>query len=224
MAAVEPPAPLVYRPPTAPWLNLLYEDAAVLAFDKPAELLTTPGKPEDQQDSLENRARKTYPGARIVHRLDHATSGVVVMARGYAACQALGRAFERRETRKTYIARVDGVLAEEAGVVDVPLCTDWPRRPLQMAHHAHGKPAETRWRVVTREADATRVELTPVTGRTHQLRVHMAWLGHPILGDPFYAPPGARAATTRLQLHAARLEAPHPIQGAPFVVEAPCPF
>ncbi len=223
IAAAGPPTPLVYAPPTAP-LAVIHADAALLALDKPAGLLTVPGKPEGHEDCLESRAQALYPEARIVHRLDRPTSGVVVMARDAAAHRLLGLGFEKRRTEKTYIARVAGAVAGAEGEIDAPVCGDWPRRPRQMVHPVHGKPAVTRWRVLARGQGATRVELRPVHGRTHQLRVHMAWIGHPILGDEFYAPPEIRAAADRLQLHAARLVLRHPMGGDPLALEAPCPF
>ncbi len=225
LAAVAPPSPLDYRPPTTPWLTVVHEDSRLVALDKPALLLTVPGKPEGHGDCLEARAQARYPDARIVHRLDRPTSGLVVMARDPDAHRILGLQFEKRQVAKTYIARVDGWLAEDAGEIDAPLCGDWPNRPRQMVSAAHGKPSLTRWRVLSREpGGATRVRLEPKTGRTHQLRAHMAWIGHPILGDEFYAPPGARAAADRLQLHAERLRLRRPNDGAPLDLHAPCPF
>lgn len=224
MADVAPPPPLDYRPPTEPWLAVLHEDAALLAFDKPACLLSVPGKPEGHEDSLERRAEKAYPGARLVHRLDRPTSGVMVFGRTAEAHRRLGRQFEDRRVAKTYVARVAGAVAGEAGVIDAPLCGDWPNRPRQMVHFEHGKPAVTAWRVLEREPGATRLELTPATGRTHQLRLHMAWIGHPILGDEFYAPPEIRAAAERLQLHAESLTLRHPESGEEITIRACCPF
>lgn len=223
IAAAGPPSPLVYAPPQTP-LAVIHADAALLALDKPGGLLTVPGKPEGHDDCLETRAQASYRDARIVHRLDRPTSGVVVMARDPEAHRRLGLQFEKRQTQKTYIARVAGRVTAEEGEIDAPLCGDWPNRPRQMAHFEHGKPALTRWRVLAREEGATRLELRPTTGRTHQLRVHMAWIGHPILGDEFYAPPAIRAAADRLQLHAARLTLRHPADGAPLTLAAPCPF
>ncbi|MEM9724802.1 MAG: RluA family pseudouridine synthase [Pseudomonadota bacterium] len=224
MEAAGAPAPLVYAPPeSAP--RVLHEDAALLAVDKPALLLTVPGKAAALADCLESRVRLQRPDARIVHRLDRPTSGVVVMPRTAEAHRHIGLQFERRQVRKRYIARVAGRPSEDAGSINAPLCGDWPRRPLQMVHFTHGKPARTEWRVLAREpGGVTRVVLWPATGRTHQLRVHMAWLGSPILGDEFYAPPEVRAAAPRLQLHAAELSLRHPEDGAALTLSAPCPF
>ncbi|MCI4665280.1 MAG: RluA family pseudouridine synthase [Neomegalonema sp.] len=223
ISAAGPPTPLVYAPPKGR-PRLLFQSQAMLAFDKPSGLLTVPGKPIGHDDCLETRVRQRWPEARIVHRLDRPTSGVVVMARTAEAHAALGRQFEQRKTEKLYIARVAGLLAEEQGVIDAPVCGDWPNRPRQMIDHQHGKPAVTRWRVLAREDDATRIALRPTTGRTHQLRLHMAWIGHPILGDEFYAPPDQRAAAARLQLHAAELALTHPESGEKLTIDAVCPF
>lgn len=230
MGAVAPPEPLNYQPPTEPWLTVLHEDPALLALDKPALLLTVPGKPAGHGDCLEARARARWRDSRIVHRLDRPTSGVVAMGRGPAAQAALGLQFERRTARKAYVARVAGRLSPSDGVIDAPVCGDWPNRPRQMVHFEHGKAAETAWRVLGREAHpdlpegVTRVLLEPRTGRTHQLRLHLAWIGHPILGDEFYAPPAARAAAERLQLHAETLELAHPVSGEIVRLAAACPF
>lgn len=224
IAAAGAPAPLVYTPPKRRFLSVIYADRALIALDKPALLLAVPGKPAGHQDCLESRAQGAFPDARIVHRLDRPTSGVMALARTPEAHRRLGLQFERRTIRKTYIARVAGVIEQAEGVVDAPICGDWPRRPRQMVHFEHGKPAETRWRVMSRGRETTRVELRPTTGRTHQLRLHMAWIGHPILGDEFYAPPAARAAADRLQLHAWRLELRHPDTGDDLWLETACPF
>ncbi|MEL6980389.1 MAG: RluA family pseudouridine synthase [Pseudomonadota bacterium] len=224
IAAAGAPSPLDYRPPADLGLCVLHLDDAVLALDKPALLLSVPGKGAGMEDCLEARAKAAFPEARTVHRLDRPTSGVVVMARDAAAHRALGWRFERRQIEKTYVARVAGVVRGAEGEIDAPLCGDWPRRPLQMVHFEHGKPARTVWRRLAVEDGATRLELTPVTGRTHQLRVHLAWIGHPILGDEFYAPEKIRRAAPRLQLHAAALRMTHPRGDAPLHLAAPCPF
>ena len=222
-AAGEPPL-LDYRPPTAP-LSILHEDPAFLAIDKPALLLTVPGKPEGHEDCLELRVRRRFPDARIVHRLDRPTSGLVLMPRTPEAHRHLGLQFERRKIAKTYVARVAGRMEAEEGEIDAPVVVDWPRRPRQMVSFAHGKPALTRWRVLKEEpGGVTRLALHPQTGRTHQLRLHMAWIGRPILGDEFYAAPEIRAQADRLQLHAERLTFSHPVGGAEVSLSAPCPF
>ena len=219
--ATRPPQ-LDYRPPMAPWLSVLHIDADLLVLSKPSGLLSVPGKTPDLADCLEARAQARHPGARTVHRLDLETSGVVAMARNPAALRHLNAQFADRRTRKIYVARVAGRMEAEAGTVDLPLRADWPRRPMQRVDLEAGKPSRTEWRVLAREPDATRVELRPLTGRSHQLRVHMLSLGHPILGDPFYAPQSLRAG--RLQLHARALEIRHPANGRWMRFDDPPPF
>lgn len=217
--------PFVYSPPADPWLSPVHVDGDLIVLDKPSGLLTVPGKTPDLADCLERRAAAEWPGARIVHRLDMDTSGIIVLARTAAAQRHLGHQFERRRMEKRYIARVAGVLEPEEGTVDLPLRCDWPNRPLQMVCREHGRASLTAWRVIAREAGgpraATRVALMPKTGRSHQLRVHMLSLGHPILGDPFY---GERTSAPRLQLHAKTLCLRHPTGGDRVAFTAPCPF
>lgn len=199
--------------------RLLHIDPHLLVWMKPAGLHTVPAKPPGPQDCLVSRANAAYPGALLVHRLDRDTSGIVLMARTKLAQRHLGWQFERRQTEKTYIARVAGIVRDDEGTVDRPLLCDWPNRPRQMVH-PDGRPSTTRWRVIAREANATRLELTPLTGRSHQLRVHCLELGHPILGDTLYGDP---ESAPRLQLHAHRIAFRHPDGGAPvaFVDEPP---
>ena len=212
-----------YRPPDGP-LCVLHRDDDLLLVDKPSGLLSVPGKPETHRDCLESRVRAEYPGALLIHRLDLETSGVMVFALNPAAQRHVNLQFERRVVQKTYIARVAGLVAEDAGGIDLPLIADWPRRPMQKVCFDTGKPARTQWRVLEREADATRLELRPETGRSHQLRVHLKEIGHPILGDPFYAPDEVYDAADRLQLHAQSLALRHPADGAWLEVTAICPF
>jgi tRNA pseudouridine32 synthase/23S rRNA pseudouridine746 synthase len=178
-------------------------------------------KPPGPQDCLEARVRAAFPEARLVHRLDRDTSGLVVFARSPLAQRHLGWQFERRQVAKTYIARVAGILARSEGRIDAPLICDWPNRPRQMVDPIRGKPAATLWRVLAREPAATRLELRPVTGRSHQLRVHCLAMGHPILGDPLYGDP---RAADRLQLHATVIGFRHPNGGQPVAWTSPCPF
>ncbi len=214
----------VYDPPGEPLLSVLHHDGDLLVVDKPSGLLSVPGKAAEHADCLETRASQAYAGARIVHRLDMDTSGVMVLAMTAAAHRHLGLQFERRKTRKTYIAEVWGHLKEDTGEVDLPLVCDWPNRPKQMVCHERGKPALTRWRVIERKAFTTRVHLYPHTGRSHQLRVHMLALGHPVIGDRFYAEGKALAASARLALHAESLELHHPNGGERVTFSATCPF
>lgn len=210
-------------------LHLLHADAQLLAFDKPAGLLSVPGRGPDLHDSLATRTLARWPDARVVHRLDMATSGVIVLARGLDMQRRLGAAFERRLVDKDYVAVVDGWLGEDAGEIDLPVLADWPNRPRQKVDRTSGKPALTRWRVLARGqgpdgAPWTRLQLSPVTGRTHQLRVHLQAIGHPILGDALYAAGHALTAAPRLLLHAWRLSLLHPDSGAPVRLEARLPF
>jgi tRNA pseudouridine32 synthase/23S rRNA pseudouridine746 synthase len=209
----------MFEAPEAP-LALLHEDAHLLVLDKPSGLLTVPAKPPGEQDCLEARLRAAFPEALLVHRLDRDTSGVIAFARTRLAQRHLGWQFERRQVTKSYVARVAGRVAGESGRVDLPLACDWPNRPRQMVTPA-GKPAVTDWEVVAREPGATRLRLAPLTGRSHQLRVHLAALGHPILGDPLYGDP---AAAARLQLHAESLGFRHPLGGAHVVLRSEAPF
>lgn len=206
----------------------LYADDCVLVFDKPSGLLAVPGRGPDKQDCLAARAQACYPDALIVHRLDMATSGLMVMARGAHAQRALSRAFAAREVEKRYVAVVAGHPAapqETWGTIDLPIVVDWPNRPLRIVAPVRGKPSVTRWRVLgPAGAEATHVELEPVTGRSHQLRVHLREIGHPILGDALYAPPALQAQASRLLLHARSLGFAHPATGEWMGFEAPQPF
>lgn len=195
--------------------DCLYADEYCLVLAKPAGLLAVPGRGADKQDCLVARAQARWPDALTVHRLDMATSGLMVYGRGVAAQRTLSIAFAERRVDKRYVAVVAGLLAGDTGEVDAPLICDWPNRPRQMVCHERGKPSLTRWRVLSRDVAAgrTRVELEPVTGRSHQLRLHLATIGHPMLGDDLYAPPELAAAAPRLLLHAARLAFPHPVTG-----------
>jgi tRNA pseudouridine32 synthase/23S rRNA pseudouridine746 synthase len=213
-----------YQPPTEPYLEILHQDEALLILNKPSGLLTVPGKAPEHQDCLERRVQRVYPQARIVHRLDMSTSGIVVMALGLEAQRHLNRQFELRQTEKHYIARVEGTMQAASGVVELPLICDWPNRPKQMVCFERGKRALTNFVVLARESNATRVKLTPITGRSHQLRVHMQWLGHPILGDKFYASHEGVIAAPRLQLHAEFLAVIHPTSGNALEFYAKCPF
>lgn len=217
-------ASFIYDPPREPWLEIVYEDDDIVVFDKPSGLLSVPGKPEALLDSLQTRALARFAGAGTIHRLDMDTSGLVVMAKHKAAHGHIGKQFENRQTFKRYIARVSGTVSEDEGLVDLPLATDWENKPRQRVDHARGRPAQTRWRAISRDAGSTRLELTPITGRTHQLRVHMKEIGHPILGDAFYASGTARAAADRLQLHASELGFRHPRGGAPIHFTSKPPF
>jgi tRNA pseudouridine32 synthase / 23S rRNA pseudouridine746 synthase len=211
-----------YDPPDTP-LQILHEDAQILVLDKPAGLLTVPGKLDNRQDCLITRLQAARWDALLVHRLDCDTSGVIIFARTKQAQGFLGQEFEQRRAQKTYIARVQGVIADDQGTVDLPLGSDWDYRPRQKVDHDNGRPAQTDWQVIHRTPTETRVRLTPHTGRSHQLRVHMLALGHPILGDQIYAPDTTRDHP-RLMLHAETLSLHHPATGQRVTFTAPTPF
>ncbi len=211
-----------YAPPDVP-LAVIHADHEILLADKPSGLLSVPGKGAHLADCLLARVQAAYPTALLVHRLDRDTSGLMIFALTPHAQRHLGLQFEKRQVRKVYVARVWGEIAEKEGEIDLPLAVDWPNRPRQRVDFETGRPAQTRWRVVRREDGTTRVRLYPRTGRSHQLRVHMAETGHPILGDPFYASGPARDFP-RLMLHAESLRLRHPDGGAGVSFSAPCPF
>ena len=194
-----------YRSPHAPYLPIAYMDDEVLVIDKPSGLLSVPGKTPDLDDCVEARAKAWLRSAHIVHRLDMDTSGLIILARSKAGQRDLSKQFEQREIAKTYMAIIWGGPDADEGVIDLPLIADWPRRPLQKVCHETGKKAVTHWQVVRRDTKTSLVRLKPETGRSHQLRVHMLSLGHPIIGDPFYAEGDALAASPRLELHATEL-------------------
>ncbi|MDI4651380.1 MULTISPECIES: bifunctional tRNA pseudouridine(32) synthase/23S rRNA pseudouridine(746) synthase RluA [Pseudoalteromonas] len=211
---------LNYNPPMTPYLSIVYQDDDLLIVNKPSGLLTVPGKDPKHADCLIARINRVFPTAKIVHRLDMATSGIICLAMHKEAHRNLSIQFQDRKTAKRYIARVFGKLEQETGSVDLPLICDWPNRPKQMVDHDNGKPSLTHFKVLEYEQNATRVELIPITGRSHQLRVHMLSLGHPILGDKLYAHPEAFAMAPRLQLHAEMLTLAHPANGETLIFEA----
>jgi tRNA pseudouridine32 synthase/23S rRNA pseudouridine746 synthase len=218
----------IYKPPPAGPLPLLYVDEMLLVLNKPEGLLTVPGRGELKQDCLSKRVQDVYPEALIVHRLDRDTSGLVLMARGAAAQRALNLSFEKRLVDKRYEAVVEGLVPDHSDwqEINLPLLVDWPNRPKRTVNFQSGQPALTRWRRVGGFAPerCCRVELEPVTGRTHQLRVHLQSIGHPILGDTLYASPETLARSARLQLHARNLSIPHPATGKRQDFTAPVPF
>jgi tRNA pseudouridine32 synthase / 23S rRNA pseudouridine746 synthase len=197
-------------------------DEHLLVFNKPEGLLSVPGKGDDKQDCLSSRVQQRYPDALIVHRLDMATSGLMLMARGLVMQAALSKLFESRLIHKRYIAIVDGQMAasKDWQLIDLPIALDWPNRPLRIIQ-ADGKPSQTRWRTLHCDttSNTSRVELEPITGRSHQLRVHLKALGHPILGDALYARADVEAKAARLLLHACALRFLHPATGEAMVFE-----
>lgn len=217
------PSGAPYTPPDAP-LAVLHADEALLVVDKPSGLLSVPGKDPGLGDCLEARVKAQFPEALLLHRLDMDTSGLMIFARSRVAQRHVAWQFERRQLSKTYIARVWGRPKAEAGRIDLPLICDWPRRPLQKVCHETGKPSITDWRILAQEGAVTRLEVTPLTGRSHQIRVHLLSLGHVIVGDRFYATGPARAAAPRLHLHAQSLTLRHPIGGAETTYRSTVPF
>lgn len=218
-----------------PELDVVFVDDHLVILNKPSGLLSVPGRGEDKQDCLIARAQSQWPEALTVHRLDMATSGLMVIARGPETQRKLSHAFEIREVSKSYEAIVSGVLqaqvtdsadsAERWQDIQMPLLIDWPNRPKSKVDWEHGKPSHTQWRVMgSALGNATRVELKPITGRTHQLRLHMMAIGHAILGDALYAPPEVQAQSSRLLLHARILRFKHPVTAKWMVFESKVPF
>ena len=213
-------------------LNVVFVDDHLAILDKPSGLLSVPGRGEDKQDCLISRAQTQWPEALTVHRLDMATSGLMVIARGPETQRKLSHAFEIREVSKSYEAIVSGVLqlntaniADDWQDIQMPLLIDWPNRPKSKVDWEHGKPSHTQWRVMGSALEnATRVELKPITGRTHQLRLHMMAMGHPILGDALYASPDIQAQSPRLLLHARVLQLKHPVTAEWMAFESTVPF
>lgn len=210
--------------------RLVFDDDALLVVDKPAGLLAVPGRCADKQDCLAARVQARFADARVVHRLDQATSGLMLFARGPEMQRRLSAAFEQRAVTKRYVAVVAGRLAAAEGRIDAPIGADWPNRPRRQVDHEAGKPALTLWWRLAVERDPetgierSRVELEPHTGRTHQLRVHLAAIGHPIVGDALYAPPAAQAMAARLMLHASTLQFRRPVSGEVMRFESHVPF
>jgi tRNA pseudouridine32 synthase/23S rRNA pseudouridine746 synthase len=204
--------------------QLVYQDDHLLVLDKPSGLLAVPGRGPDLQDCLSARVQTTYPSALIVHRLDRDTSGLMVMALDAETQRELNRQFAERTVEKRYITVVTGGLAGDQGTIDLPMRKDFDHPPRHMIDFIHGRPAQTSWRVIEREADHSRLEVRPLTGRSHQIRLHLATLGHPILGDNLYAPSEARALAPRLLLHAEYLSLSHPKDGRRLNWIANCPF
>ncbi len=213
----------------SPYLDIIYQDDDIVVLNKASGILSVPGRLPEHQDCLQNRVQRVLPTATVVHRLDMATSGIMIMALNKPAHVAISRQFEQRKTQKSYLARVWGLVEQSEGSVDLPLISDWPNRPKQKVDHENGKKSLTHYRVLshknaTDEKASTFLELTPITGRSHQLRVHMLALGHPILGDKLYAPKDALIMRNRLQLHALTLSLFHPSSEQAITFNAPCPF
>jgi len=218
----------IYQPPMSPYLEFIYQDEDLVVLNKSSGLLSVTGRLPEHQDCLQTRVCRVLPKATIVHRLDMATSGILLMTLNKAAHVAISRQFAERLTKKRYIARVYGHIKEAQGSVDLPLICDWPNRPKQKVDHEKGKKSLTHYKVLSySEKDglpSTLVELTPITGRSHQLRVHMLALGHPILGDRLYAHDKALTISARLQLHAQMLTVNHPVSDKSLIFTSSCPF
>lgn len=213
-----------YNPPREPWVEIVFEDEHILAVNKPSGLLSVPGRAVEHYDSMWSRLMENYPDVQVVHRLDMDTSGLMVFAKHKHAERALKKQFQYRLTHKVYYARVWGHVEQQEGVLDFPLICDWPNRPRQKVCYQDGKPSKTIFQIVKREEKTTIVRLLPVTGRSHQLRVHMQALGHPIVGDEFYAEQEAYEYSNRLELHAAELSFYHPRSEWLRSIFVPCDF
>ena len=228
--AVAVAVPDALAPPQAGGVDCLYADDDLLVLAKPSGLLCVPGRGPDKQDCLSHRAQQQWPGALVVHRLDQATSGLVLMARHLDAQRRMSHAFAERQVQKRYQAIVAGHMAAPThgdwAEINLPIAADWERRPLRVIDPVLGKPSLTRWRALAHDESAhtTRIELEPVTGRTHQLRVHLAAVGHAILGDALYADSAVHAQAPRLLLHAAWLAFEHPATGQRTEISLPAPF
>ena len=199
-------------PPPMGDIEYIYKDEEIIIVDKPANMLSVPGRTPDKQDCLIHRVQKLFPEARIVHRLDFATSGLMVIAQNRESHRELSRQFENRDIEKAYVAKVFGQPEQTSGVLNQPMRCDWERRPLQIIDHQLGKKALTHWRIIEQFENSCLVKLSPTTGRTHQLRVHMQVMGHPILGDELYAHEEAYSMADRLNLHAKELIINHPVE------------
>ncbi len=217
----EPPYRIPHNP--AP-VRVIHEDPQLLLIHKPDLLLSVPGRHPLNRDCMITRLQQRYPEALTVHRLDLDTSGIMVVARGKQAQSALSRLFQERQVHKRYRAWVVGTVIDDAGSIDLPIARDWPNRPKQKICAETGREALTHFRVLERRDGNSYLELTPITGRSHQLRIHCRELGHPILGCDLYAPPSVLGRAPRLMLHATRIAFPHPGTGRELVGHCPAPF
>lgn len=213
----------IYKPPLDPYVSILHRDTDILVLDKPSGLLSVPGRHPALADSLSMRIREQFPEAHMINRLDKDTSGIVLMSLNRRAHANVASQFEARTIQKSYVAVVSGQMEEDEGLIDMPLAIDPDNKPRHRVDYSHGKQAQTRWQVIARDEKTTRLRLFPITGRTHQLRVHMKALGHVILGDEFYAEGNALTVADRLLLHAEHITFRHP-EGHAVTFTAPCPF
>lgn len=217
-------APLIYNPPMEPFLDIVFQDDDILVLNKQAGLLTVPGKDPKHADCLEARAQQEFPDALIVHRLDMDTSGLIVLGLNKFAHRHLSLQFQNKNVDKVYEALAYGTPKDQEGLIDLPLICDWPNRPKQMVDLERGKPSQTKWRIIEQKDNISRIELIPLTGRSHQLRVHLLSQGHPILGDRFYAHEEALNMRDRLCLHSKRVTVMHPIEKVKLTFDSDVPF
>ncbi|PMH39874.1 RNA pseudouridine synthase [Vibrio sp. 10N.286.49.B3] len=217
-------AMLEYLPPTDPWIDIVFEDDDILVANKPSGLLSVPGRLAEHYDSMWSRLVVEYPEIQVVHRLDMSTSGLMLFAKHKEAERSLKKQFQYRLTHKVYYARVWGQVEQEEGLIDLPLICDWPNRPRQKVCDETGKPSQTRYQVAKREEKTTLLRLLPITGRSHQLRVHCMELGHSIIGDEFYSSGEAFTHSDRLELHACELSFYHPATEQLCAIFVPCDF
>ncbi|MFV1985433.1 MAG: pseudouridine synthase [Thiohalomonadales bacterium] len=217
---------ILYTPPVDTGLNIIYQDEYIIVLNKPPGLLSVPGRGVDKQDCLVSRVLMEYPMALIVHRLDMSTSGIIVLALNQKIQRLLNTLFAARAIDKKYIAVVDGIIETRNDEINKPLICDWPNRPKQIVDENHGKASLTRFNVISifKDSNISRVELMPTTGRTHQLRVHMHYIGHAILGDELYASEAVANKSDRLLLHATEMKFTHPITGGELILKSPAPF
>jgi tRNA pseudouridine32 synthase / 23S rRNA pseudouridine746 synthase len=205
-------------------VHIVYQDDDLVLLDKPSGLLAVPGRGPELQDCLSSRVQAILPQALIVHRLDRDTSGLMVMALGSMAQRELSRQFAERIVEKRYLAVVYGCPEGAEGTVELPMRKDFDHPPRHMIDPISGRSALTSWRLIERSGDRSRLEVRPLTGRSHQIRLHLATLGHPVLGDNLYAHDAARSMAPRLLLHAAELSLRHPADGRGMKWTAACPF
>ncbi|MFA0440143.1 RNA pseudouridine synthase [Vibrio sp. 10N.286.49.C2] len=217
-------AMISYTPPTDPWIDIVYEDEDILAVNKPSGLLSVPGRAEEHYDSMWSRLHAEYPDIQVVHRLDMSTSGLMLLAKNKPAERSIKKQFQYRLTHKVYYARVWGTPENSQGLIDEPLICDWPNRPRQKVCYQDGKPSQTYYQVVEVEDKTSIVRLFPITGRSHQLRVHLLAIGHPIVGDEFYAHEEAMQFSETLGLHASELSFYHPENLELTTLFVPCDF
>ncbi len=209
----------------SPYLDIIHQDQDIVVLNKPSGLLSVPGRDPWHKDSLALRVLRVWPNACVVHRLDMATSGIIVLALKKSAQSHLGRQFQQKVIAKTYFASVEGIIDKDAGLIDLPLRCDWENRPRQIVDFELGKSSQTEWQVIKRNRQTTLVKLTPLTGRTHQLRVHLQQLGHPIIGDEFYSSEfGKQLSPQRLALHAGSITLTHPATEERVTFDCPAPF